>query len=67
MTYRTFRRRLSEATAAHDWLEGLAFVLGLAFLVLAVVCVWGIVTSDREHRRRRGARRGRPSRSGSSR
>ena len=45
MTYRTFRRRLSEATAAHDWLEGLAFVLGLAFLVLAVVCAWGIVTS----------------------
>jgi ABC-type amino acid transport system permease subunit len=42
MTYRTFRRRLSEATAAHDWLEGLAFVLGLAFLALAVVCVWGL-------------------------
>jgi hypothetical protein len=45
MTYRTFRRRLSEATAAHDWLEGLSFVLGLAFLVLAVLCVWGIVTA----------------------
>jgi ABC-type amino acid transport system permease subunit len=45
MMHRTFRRRLSEATAAHDWLEGLAFVLGLAFLVLAVLCVWGIVTS----------------------
>jgi ABC-type amino acid transport system permease subunit len=45
MTYRTFRRRLSEATAAHDWLEGLAFVLGLAFLALAVLCVWGIVTA----------------------
>jgi ABC-type amino acid transport system permease subunit len=45
MRYRTSRRRLSEATAAHDWLEGLAFVLGLAFLVLAVLCVWGIVTS----------------------
>ena len=44
MTYRTLRRRLSEATAAHDWLEGLTFVLGLAFLVLAVLCVWGIVT-----------------------
>ena len=29
MTYRTFRRRLSEATAAHDWLEGVSFVLGL--------------------------------------
>ena len=37
MTYRTFRRRLSEATAAYDWLEGLAFVLGLAFLALAVL------------------------------
>jgi ABC-type amino acid transport system permease subunit len=45
MTYRTFRRRMSEATAAHDWLEGLAFVLGLAFLALAVLCVWGIVTA----------------------
>jgi hypothetical protein len=45
MTYRTFRRRLSEATAAHDWLEWLAFVFGLAFLALALVCVWGIVTA----------------------
>jgi hypothetical protein len=45
MTYRTFRRRVSEATAAHDWLEGLSFLLGLAFLVLAMVCVWGIVTA----------------------
>jgi len=45
MTYRTFRRRMSEATAAHNWLEGLAFVLGLAFLALAVLCLWGIVTS----------------------
>jgi ABC-type amino acid transport system permease subunit len=45
MTYRTFRRRLSEATAAHSWLEGLAFLLGLAFLALAVLCVWGIVTA----------------------
>jgi hypothetical protein len=44
VTYRTFRRRLSEATAAHDWLEGLAFVLGVAFLVLAVLCLWGLVT-----------------------
>lgn len=44
MTYRTFRRRMSEATAAHDWIEGLAFVMGLAFLVLAIVCAWGIVT-----------------------
>ncbi len=45
MTYRTFRRRLSEATAAHDWLEGVSFVLGLAFLALAVLCVWGVVTA----------------------
>lgn len=45
MTYRTFRRRLSEATAAHDWLEGASFVLGLGFLILAVVCVWGIATA----------------------
>ena len=45
MTYRTFRRRLSEATAAHDWMEGLAFVLGLAFLALAVLCVRGIITA----------------------
>lgn len=44
MSYRTFRRRLSEATAAHDWLEGVSFVLGLGFLLLAVLCVWGIVT-----------------------
>ena len=45
MSYRTFRRRLSEATAAHDWLEGVSFVLGLGFLLLAVLCVWGIVTA----------------------
>ena len=45
MTYRTFRRRLSEATAAHDWLEGVSFVLGLAFFALALLCVWGIVTA----------------------
>jgi hypothetical protein len=45
MTYRTFRRRLGEATAAHDWLEGASFVLGLGFLVLAVLCLWGIVTA----------------------
>lgn len=45
MTYRTLRRRLSEATAAHDWLEGASFVLGLAFFLLATACAWGIVTS----------------------
>jgi hypothetical protein len=44
MTYRTLRRRLSEATAAHDWVEGVSFVLGLLFLLLAVLCVWGIAT-----------------------
>ena len=36
---------MSEATAAHDWLEGLAFVLGVAFLALALLCAWGIVTA----------------------
>ena len=45
MTYRSFRRRMSEATAAHDWMEGLAFVLGLAFLALAILCVGGIITA----------------------
>jgi hypothetical protein len=45
VTYRTFRRRLGEATAAHDWLEGVSFVVGLAFLVIAVLCAAGIVTS----------------------
>jgi ABC-type amino acid transport system permease subunit len=45
MTYRTLRRRLSEASAAHDWLEGISFVIGVAFLALAVVCVWGVVTA----------------------
>ena len=45
MPYRTFRRKLSEATAAHDWLEGVSFVLGLAFLALAVLCLVGIVTA----------------------
>ena len=45
MTYRTFRRRLSEATAAHDWLVGVTFVLGIAFLLLALVCLLGLATS----------------------
>ena len=45
MSYRTFRRRLSEATAAYDWLEGVSFVFGLGFLLLAVLCVWGTVTA----------------------
>jgi hypothetical protein len=45
MTYRTFRRRLSEATAAHDWLEGVSFVLGIGFLMLAALCIWGTATA----------------------
>jgi hypothetical protein len=45
MTYRTFRRRLGEATAAHDWLEGASFLVGLGFIALAVLCLWGIVTA----------------------
>ena len=45
MTYRAFRRRMSEAIAAHDWLEGVSVVIGLLFLVLAGTCVWGIVTA----------------------
>ena len=45
MSYRTFRRRLSEATAAYDWLEGVSFVLGLGFLLLSVLSLWGIVTA----------------------
>jgi hypothetical protein len=42
MSYRTLRRKLSEATAAHDWLEGVSTILGLVFLALAVVCVWAV-------------------------
>lgn len=45
MSYRTIRRRFSETVAAHDWLEGLSVVLGLAFFVLAALCVWGIVAA----------------------
>jgi hypothetical protein len=36
---------MSEAMAAHDWLEGVSFVIGLLFLALAAVCVWGLVTA----------------------
>lgn len=43
--YRTLRRRLSEAAAAHDWLEIVFTIVGLGFLALAVVCAWGIVTA----------------------
>ncbi len=43
MGYRTLRRRLSEATAAHDWLEGVSTVLGIVFLGLAAACVWAVV------------------------
>ena len=45
MSYRTFRRRTSEAIAAHDWLEGVSVVIGFVFLALAMVCVWGLVTA----------------------
>jgi hypothetical protein len=41
VSYRAFRRRLSEM-ASHDVLEWLAFALGLAFFGLAVACVWGV-------------------------
>ena len=45
MSYRTFRRRTSEAIAAHDWLEGVSVVIGFVFLALAMVCVWGLVAA----------------------
>jgi hypothetical protein len=45
MTYRTFRRRMSEAVAAHDWLEGVSVLVGFLFLVLAVAGVWGLFTA----------------------
>lgn len=31
--------------AAHDWLGGVSFVIGLLFLALAAVCAWGLVTA----------------------
>lgn len=31
--------------ASHDWLEGVSFVVGLLFLVLAGACVWGLLTA----------------------
>lgn len=31
--------------AAHDWLEGVSIAIGLLFLLLALACVWGLVTS----------------------
>jgi len=45
MAYRTLRRRLSEAMAAHDWLEGISIAVGFVFLALAVLCVFGLVTA----------------------
>lgn len=45
MTYRTFRRRMSEAVAAHDWLEGVSVLVGFLFLLLAVAGVWGLFTA----------------------
>jgi hypothetical protein len=41
VSYRTFKRRLSEI-ASHDLLEWVAFALGLAFFALAIACVWGV-------------------------
>lgn len=45
MSYRTLRRRMGQAMAAHDWLEAVSVVVGFVFLVLAVLCVWGLVTA----------------------
>ena len=45
MTYRTFRRRWGEAVAAHDWLEGISVVIGFLFLLLALACLWGLITA----------------------
>ena len=45
MSYRTLRRRFAEAVAAHDWLEGVSVAIGIAFLLLCALCVWGIVTA----------------------
>jgi ABC-type amino acid transport system permease subunit len=44
VSYRTFKRRLSEI-ASHDLLEWFAFALGLAFFALAIACVWGVVVA----------------------
>jgi hypothetical protein len=44
VSYRTFKRRLSEF-GAHDWVEWFSFALGIAFFLLAVVCVWGVVVA----------------------
>jgi hypothetical protein len=43
VTYRGFRRRFRQAIAAHDWLEGLTFVLGIGFFLLAVACARAII------------------------
>jgi hypothetical protein len=36
---------MGEAMASHDWLEGVSFVVGLLFLVLAGACGWGLLTA----------------------
>lgn len=36
---------MGEAMAAHDWLEGVSVAVGILFFVLALACVWGLVTS----------------------
>ncbi|HJS27788.1 MAG TPA: hypothetical protein VJ913_11760 [Actinomycetota bacterium] len=45
MSYRTFRRRFSEFLAAHDWIEGISFWLGIAFFLVALACAWGIAVA----------------------
>lgn len=45
VSHRTLRRRLRNAVAAHDWLEGVAAVLGLGFFALAGLSAWGVVTA----------------------
>jgi hypothetical protein len=45
MTNRGVRRRIGQAMAVHDWLENLTFVLGVGFLLLAIVCGRAIIVS----------------------
>jgi hypothetical protein len=53
MTYRSFRRRMSEATAAHNWLEGSPSCWAWRSSP-SPSCACG-VRCDRERRRRGGA------------
>lgn len=43
MSYRTFRRRFSEAVAEHEPLEIVTAVLGALFFLVAVFCVYATV------------------------